>query len=390
MILETGQVLPVQELNWLDPARVEHYLRLTGWVRNAKLGRGKSMVYERPESRLKQVRIPTLLGLADFAILMGQAVAIIAEWEKRSPLDILNELLLPKPADLLRFREAGPATRNGDISLDHARDLLTGVRRLLLATAHSVLRPERFHTRLSLSDAEQFLQKCRMGQTERGSFTMTIACPLDAGSGPELFDQDPFTRRVTGLLMRSVERLSQCDSGAKREGILREVDHEPTLSANFCEGLLDLIPTDDDALLDIGAVWDRTLPASANHSFPSIIRISREIIPHVEYLAAKLRPAKLLDRQYYVGSVETLDGRTNAQNQREGDVVVRVVDADGEPRRARVELAAELYAVADQAHMQNRLISVEGNLRRHGQRFRIADPTGFQIIQPRNQPQTTS
>lgn len=391
MILDDIKTLPEEDLNLVDPGRFENYLRGTGWVRNARLGRGKSVVYERPDNRLEQARIPTLHGLADFALLMGQAVVVVARWEKRSALDLLIDMLQPKPADVLRFQERSPATRHGDIPLEHARDLLAGVRRLLLAAAHSVLRPEPFHVRMGLAEAEQFLQGCRLGQTERGSFTLAITCPLDAGRGPGLFDESqPFTRQVTTLLMLSLESLAQCVSPAARDALLNKTEREPMLSANFCEGLLDLTPTDDDSELDIKVAWDHTMPPLANQQLPNIVRIRPEIVPHIEYLATKLRPPQHQELQFYHGTVETLDGRANADNIREGDVVVRVVDADGEPRRARVELPPALYAVADEAHMRNRVVSVAGILRRSGQRFRIMDPTDFQIIQHDTRPRPTT
>ena len=50
---------------------------------------------------------------------------------------------------------------------------------MLLSEAHSVLVPQPYHPRMSRSEAEDFLSRCRLGQTDRGSFVLTVACPLD-------------------------------------------------------------------------------------------------------------------------------------------------------------------------------------------------------------------
>src|SRR5205807_5516419 len=106
-------------------------------------------------------------------------------------------------------------------------------RKALLAASCSAVQPQTFHPRLSRTEAEQLLQACRLGQTERGSFTAVIACPIDAvgpqallpklmplfegqtgpvagaGAEPPLVSPEPFTRRTTSLLMRSVARIVQ-------------------------------------------------------------------------------------------------------------------------------------------------------------------------------------
>jgi hypothetical protein len=87
-----------------------------------------------------------------------------------------------------------------------------------------------------------------------------------------------------------------------------------------------------------------------------------------KYLAGRLRPAPPPQCQVLTGFVETLNGRPNADNRPEGQVTLRVITPEGE-LRARVELNAEQYAIADRLHMQNLPFSLEGLLhhRRVGQ-----------------------
>jgi hypothetical protein len=290
MILEEMQTLPEAEVAALDPVRVEHHVQATGWKRDPHLGRGKVLVYERPESRLDQIRIPVSRQLSDFNLVMAQTVTLIAQYEKRPALELLHELLLP-PADYLCFTESGPAVGTIDLPFEHGLNLLAGVRRVLLAAVCSVLRPEPFHSHTTLADAQTFLQHCRLVQVERGHFTLTIACPLDATPTRDVpTEQIPLTRRVTVLLMRSLDRLAQAFDTGDSSLALASVNGEPVLTASLCEGLLDMTPEGEGSSLTVTANWARTLPPPAGMPLPMSVRLRREDFPSIEALARQLQP----------------------------------------------------------------------------------------------------
>ncbi len=279
--------LPPETVNRLDPVRVQEHARATGWRLESRLGRGRVAVYERPESRLEQVSIPLNRELTDFTLVMATAVAGMAQYENRVALDLLVELLFP-PADLLRFAESSPAARAGNIPFDRGLALLSGMRKTLLAAACGVARPgQTFYPRMSLIEAEQFLQECRLGQTERGSFVLSVACPLGAVTEPDkgipLFDNIPFTRRVTTLLMRSLHQLAFHLDRRDVDAVAHAADDEPILSANLCEGLLDFAPEGNDAFVRISATWSSELPIT-DDELPATVQLRREIFPLIEML----------------------------------------------------------------------------------------------------------
>lgn len=379
---EKLDLLPPDVVHRLDPVRVQEYVRATGWRQESHLGRGQTAVYERPESRFEQFSVPLSRDLMDYDLLMATAVAMVAQFEKRPAAGLLAELLLP-PSDILKFGESSPAASAGDVPFEHGLSLVSGARKTLLAAACSTIRPLRFHPRMSLTEAEQFLQQCRLGQTERGSFVLTVACPLDAVPAEgNLFDNRPFTRRVTEFLMRSLHRLVSALDVGDTDAVLQQADSELPLSANLCEGLLDMAPEGEDSFLQVTAEFTRTLPEPAHATIPRTVRLRRELFPRIESLAERLRPVEVPKRQLLVGFVETLNGRPNPDNRPEGQVILRLITPEGETLRARTELDADEYARADQAHMQNLPVSLEGVLRQVGRTFRIDQVSGFAIVQP--------
>jgi hypothetical protein len=301
--------------------------------------------------------------------------------EKRPAAEVLNDLLLP-PADVLRFTESGPAAVSGDVPLEHGIRLMVGARKQLLAAACSELRPQqRYHPRMSFAEAEQFLQACRLGQTERGSFTVIVACPLQAVPGAEdLLDSRPFTRRVTSLLMHSLQRLSLALDADELGPLLSPTADEPVLSANLCEGLLDMTPEGDGSVLTISASWARTMPPPATVPLPGMVRLRRETFGLIETLASWLRPAPPPRRQTFVAFVDTLDGRPNPDGLREGPVVLRLFEQEGDSIRARVQLNAADHHTAWEAYERDQPVLLQGVLRRTGRTYRIDDVTGFQVL----------
>lgn len=375
MFLDELRALPEVLVAPLDPVRVQEYVRASGWAHNPSAN-GKSAVYERPESGREQIIIPLSRELRDFAPRMAEAIAYLAQWEKRPALQVLRDLLLP-PADVLRFAESGPAADAGNVPLDHGLALVSGARLAILAAACSVLHPLTVHPGTLLGEAEPFLARCRLGQTEPGGFVVTVACPVGAAPAPE--DGEPFGRRATALLMRSLHRLARALELGDERSALRPAEGEPVLSANLCDALLNMRPEGDGSSLTVSASWDRGRPLPADAALPGAVRLRRESFDRIEALASRLRPVPPARRQTFVGYVETLAGRPNLNGQREGLAVLRLLLPEGGPVRAGAALNAADHHTAWVAYDRGLPIALEGVLRRAGREAQI-DASGLRLL----------
>ncbi len=234
----------------------------------------------------------------------------MAEFEKRPAQEVLNHLLLP-PSDVLSFREISPDAEDGNIPLDHAVRMIDGARKVLLSEAHSVLVPQPYHPRMSRSEAEDFVSRCRLGPTDRGSFVLTVACPLDLKAdllGP---NGEPFARRVTSLLMQSLDDLSRA-ADAMQIDELTDTARHPGISANFCESLLLLRPDGERARLDVSASHGRARSCPRGGS-PARGPLRQEVFDVAEVLAPRLRsvPEPRIDR--FFGYVDELRGQPSRE-----------------------------------------------------------------------------
>jgi hypothetical protein len=381
--------LPESLVASIDPHDARAYATASGWTRVPGVN-GKLAVYSHAKSDLDQLLIPLDTALSDYSKLMAEVVLNLAEDEGRPATEVLNDLLLP-PSDVLRFRLDESAAQSGAIPLEQGLDLLQGARKALLAAACSVVQPQKFHPRLSRTEAEQLLQACRLGQTERGSFTAVIACPLDAVGPPMLQPKpmppfegqsdvpDPFARRTTNLLMESVARVVKEINGDRVEALLELQSTLPPLSANLCEALLMMQPRGDRSRLTISATWARTLPPPPDRFPPSVVHLRRNDFPIIERLAEALRPARESTTSYFVGLVDALFGTPDEANRVSGDVQLLLLNQEGS-QKARVNLNADDYHVAWEAHGVGGYVSLSGKLVRGERVHRIVDVSSFKYL----------
>jgi len=377
--------LPPELLVQLRSAELRRYALCTGWERNEAVN-GRVAVFQHPSSELDQLVVPVETKDTDaYAVLAGEAVRKLASWEKRPATAVLNDLLLP-PSDVIRFRTSSPEAETGSLPLDRTVQLLTGVRRLLSSVAHSALTPQRYFPRLRRTEAEEFVGRCQVGQTERGSFTLAVACPLDLPpAGTRLFEQPPpvapYSRRVTEMLMRTVEELAQA-ADFSRAGELTDTTKHPGISANFCEALLLLRPSGDRSFLGVSSSWSRVLPVEDARRMRAEVELRQEAFEAAEQLAPRLRPDPSATEDRYVGFVEELRGGLAPEGSGPSGEVWLSVHEDGDFVRARVNLSVAQYAIANAAHMAGELIRLRGLLRRLPRSREIESVTEFGLIDP--------
>jgi len=356
------EALSIEAAERVTPRALLGYARGLGWQSVPSGKRIDVAVYHRPDSRLHQVIIPTDPTLLDYGEAVTEAVRKLADFEKRPATEVLEHLILP-PADLLRLRVISPDSENGNLPFDHAVRMINGTRRLLLSVAHSVLVPQAYHPRLSRSEAEEFVSRCRLGQTERGSFILNVACPLEIHLSLPGLVEIPFARRVTTLLMQSLEVLQRSADTPHTDELL-DPTRNPGLSANFCESLLLLRPSGDRATLTVWADWSRAMLPESRESSRQV-QLSQIVFDVAEAIAPRLRTTPTPKPSRWFGFVDALRGQPSPDEPRpSGEVDFTLFDDQEGEVRARGILNAEEYATAAAAHLASDLVAFRATLRR--------------------------
>jgi len=390
--------LPEDSVLQVSPAEVRRYAITEGWQRVEGVN-GMIALYQHPQSDLDQLIVPLDPRMDDYGRGMADVIARLAERSGLLPIQILDDLL-DSPCDVLRFRLDEPDSRQGSIPLAQSISLLGAAERALLSAACSVIQPQTFHPRLSRAEAEQMVKACRVGQTERGSFVLKIACPLDSvdletsvsmptplfknmtepepESTPHRVNK-PFARKVTSLLMRSLGRIVTAIDSDKTDSLLVHRPGQPVLSANLCEALLAMQPTGDRSVLGIQTNWSRAFTPPPQHEVPRSVLLRTDVFPEIEKVAQALRPAKQPKMSNFIGLVDSLMGNPDPDRRVEGDVTFLLFDAD-ETIKARATLNADAYHIAWQAHGAAGYVSLRGKLVRERRTHRIEEVSHCKLL----------
>src|SRR5579863_2765994 len=156
---------------------LQAYLRNTGWQRRETARSDIGVFLKRTERDTHEVLLPLNRDFADYRARVVDALEQIALVENREVDQVLTDLTID-PADVVRFRVISSDTVGGTISFIEGFNLLDSAKKALFTTACDLIKPEKYHRRLGLKGAQQFISKCRLGQTEKGSFVASVICPF--------------------------------------------------------------------------------------------------------------------------------------------------------------------------------------------------------------------
>jgi hypothetical protein len=361
-------------LSKVQPTNLRGYIRSNGWVRITTDSAAFTdiAIFRKNDD---EILVPQKIDFGDYARRIGDIVETLSAIEKRPKVQILNDVLIPS-SDILRFKVSGPTSGDGTVPLGEGLGLIAGSKKALLAAAHQVLQPQRFHPRLKRAEADEFMNSCRLGQTERGSFIATFICPVTAQIE---FDDpatpnEPFSRKVTEGLIRGVSAMLSAIDQDNLDPIKNQKDGSAFVSANLCDAIVEMQPMSLSNLTITGS-WAPTIPAPTN--IISQLEIRRDYIPAIEQIAKDLRPQVAPKEDLFIGKIDSLHGSVGENGKVQGDVVLAFVHDDGELLRAKLNLNADAYATACDAHKLGKYVEVSGTLHRGHRANWIKDPKSF-------------
>lgn len=360
--------MPSDQLNGslskLRLADFRPYLESRGWTRTGDFQNALA-IFGRGPGTLDQVLVPMNPSFDDFGARMQEAVLKIADREGRLPQAVIEDIFSTH-VDTLRFSIRSSATDRGTLPLEQGLSLLEGARKSLLAAACTVLAPSvSYHPRMSRTDAEGFVQACELGQTERGSYTVTLRCPMHAlevtDGLPIAEELPPFGRQATETLVDSVSRLVSAIDHDQVATVLSPTENHARVTANLCDALIKMQPENENASLSLAVSWAASLrPRVATQA----IVIRSDQFTSISEIAKQLRGPTITHAAPFVAIVDELRGAEQEEDGRRCGEVRLTIYHEDEILRARAHLNADQYAFAVEAHMHGNYVMVTGVLNR--------------------------
>jgi hypothetical protein len=181
--------------------------------------------------------------LRDYRLAMYRTVECIAQFTHKSIEQVILELLNPL-SDILRLRINEPKIEVGSIYVEDTIKLYDNAKKLLMATAMDIVRPQIYHIGRPENSIVEFINNCRFGQTEIGSYVVSIVCPISKIVNNQVVQLTLFsneedcsqslTRKVINKLIKSIKIVRETiNSRTFEDYIYQNAETDNCISANF-------------------------------------------------------------------------------------------------------------------------------------------------------------
>jgi len=194
-----------EQLQYLIPDDIAVYLQSKGWQQEPSgYDRASLWIYGAESGKSADLLLPTDTHLRDFVLRMSEVVGTLGQVEDRSSIEVLRDLSYLN-SDVIRVRRTIEADVAGAIPFIDGVKLVEEGLSLVTASAYAAVSPKKVVPSRRPVQVKDYLQHVRMGQTEQGSFVLTIISHVSPLLTPgtrnllELMD-DPFPRQVTKTL----------------------------------------------------------------------------------------------------------------------------------------------------------------------------------------------
>ncbi|MDX6699600.1 MAG: hypothetical protein QOE65_2997 [Solirubrobacteraceae bacterium] len=362
---------------YIDPNAIEAYLLAHGWQSHRRTEAFSTWSMDGEGGRHVQLFVPLSREPADYEDRLREVVTKLARTEGRDD-DVMLTNLRYATADLVRIRLVSPRVGPGELPIDDGKHLFDGARDMMLAAACAAIAPRANYGPRKPAQATDYLDGVRLGQTERGSYVVTVISNVAPPEQQALMPEEaahidmPFERRVTTQL---VESLAAAQSAADR--VLTETRDvadvfEPAVdsgvSANLCDAIATMGAEQLSAKVNVSVDWSVSRPATT--TAPPAVTFEPSSLPVLGEAVKVLRRLGPFDNELIEGFVARL---IRGKQDEIGTIVVEG-QAQGEPRNVHVELPDEQYHLAIQAHDERRPVQIRGTLLKRGRTWVLSDP----------------
>lgn len=361
-------------LRAVSPQALRAYAQAEGWVPGERYG-SHSQVFNR-EGMSAEAIIPATAALGDYPEVVAELIGVFARTENRDELQVYRDLATADK-DVVRIRSPH-AEDDGSVLIEAGVDLVVHARDLVLSAACAAWSPQPTYRAGKVKQADDYMSRVRLGQTEQGSFVVTLLAPVPPSLEPlELWpteDAEPYERLVTRRLASGLDAaataIEKHNLGAGFAVFESMVPRG--VSANLCEAAARL--SDQGSGVEISVTWARTRPTPQPRWSRLFSRSEGETLSEVARMFREKQPRP--DEQLE-GPIVKLARRGV---EFDGRITLKAF-VDGKPVSVFADLSPTDYETAIEAHKRGQSISASGTLERNKGRWRLANPINLRVIE---------
>ena len=370
------QIRDRKVLATLPVVNLSAYLNSRGWNNAGRWGERPAVIYTKEHGgRNWEVLVPLRDTVADYAESMAESVAILAEVEERSQLDVFHDLSATG-ADVIRLRSAN-GRANEPLSLRQSAGLLNDAFDMLASAARAAEKPQAAYRGKMSSEVAEYLDNVRPLTGYPQGYALTLHSSVPAGIGQQDLGDDfhaPFPRRATYKLAQALEytsaAISEAVAGDTLEPFKQAVDYG--VSANLCDSVAELAKKGRGIAIDL--VWAGVRPSNAPALHFPFSANSSDILAEAAKSFRRNEPS--FDEQIVAQVVELeripdeFDGRAVILSKRDERLI-----------RIRVKFDQSVYDMVIQAFQEQKSIRLDGDIHPGGNRYELRNQRNVSVLQ---------
>jgi hypothetical protein len=373
-------IADAKALSEIPPNSVTAYLRSHGWALT-RVENEVGFFHKEIDGEEMECDVPLRQSFRDYPRRVREILDNLTLIESRSQYDIYQDLVRTNQ-DIVRISIDVP--ESGRLGLDEAGALFGATRELVLAAACSAHTHRAYFPRRKPPRAVEYVRHVNLAAPEAGSFVVVLESPLPSsfaqhhppGITSAPLEDEPFERTVL-LTLATAGMIVQSSIGIStaRGSVERFAEHvEAGVNANYCDALATILEEGPGRDLSIAFSWSTSRPVS--RPVPSQLSFSKNDAQVLRAAARFLKERAPVAGFELAGQIVKLETSDLALG---GNVTVAGL-VDDAIRQVQFSADADDYQRAIEAHQNERVVSVEGELVKEGRSFRLRNPRMFSVF----------
>lgn len=365
-------------------SNLRRYLLSHGWIKVEHLNKRIEWFQSKPDETgdYASICIPALPELRDAERLINEAIQLIASYECR-PINNIIDHVVHWDRDILRSRFFKMLGNEESLPLGVAADVISRLKEFIGYAAYTHTEPRPFFEKAG-SISKSFSDKCLFGHTFRGSFGLTVECPIVVTTVLPIDGLEP----VVPLERQVFERIAK-GLDTLRESIIQDTidpmlaDYHIGFSANMYRKLSEIYEISDGRRVEYDISWSPQLRSPCETTWKPIVFDGRAYeltrIAAAELEKTEICPDTRITSRIVILKSDTPPGLDD-QAKFEHAITMLWEREKGISVKIRILLSPDQYKLACDAHKNGKAVQVSGIPQKEGKFWVLTQAHDFLVI----------
>jgi hypothetical protein len=328
------------------------------------------------------VAIPHSTEYRDAGGLINEAIRLVAIYES-SPPEKVADRVLRWDRDILRSRFFKMIGNEDSLPLGVAADAISTFKEFLGFAAYTHSNPSPFFERVGAISGT-FADHCQFGHTFKGSFGLTVECPLAVvpvlpmdGNEPAV----PIERQIIERVANGLITLHECISRDSIDPLL--AGYFTGFNANMCRKVAEIYEKADGRRIEYDISWSPQITSVCEKFWKPIVFDGRAY-EFAKLAASELEKAEKFNDSLVEGRIVVLKSEMppGLDEQAEFEHVITMYweREKNQIVKIRVPLTPQQYIEACDAHKEGKAIRVFGIPEKAGKFWNLSKSHDFAVL----------